>query len=199
MNVIPQADDRPSVSEKRQPSEREYYHDMKLKAYICLLVIVIFIDILIPSRVMSRAKLIIGRVEKVCLSPGNILFRAKMDTGAKTSSLDCDAIMVFDREGKKWVSFTTINHNGKKVTLERKIHRISRIKRGSGKIEKRIVVILDLCLGNVRKETEVNLTDRTGFNYRLLIGRSFMMERIIVDPSLKYTTEPECRRTKDCE
>ena len=172
---------------------------MKVKVYICLLIVVIFINIVIPSKVMSRAKLIIGRVEKVCVSPWNIVFRAKLDTGAKTSSLDCDAISVFDKDGVKWVRFTSINHKGKNVTLERKIHRISKIKRGSGNIQERIVVKLDLCLGNICKETEVNLTDRTGFIYRMLIGRSFMMESVIVDPSLKYTTKPECRRTKGCE
>ncbi|MDY7031464.1 MAG: RimK/LysX family protein [Thermodesulfobacteriota bacterium] len=171
---------------------------MKIKLHIRILVVV-FLNILVPSLVISQAKLIIGRVEKVCVFPGNIVFRAKMDTGAKTSSLDCDAISVFNREGAKWVRFTTVNHEGKNVTLERKIHRTSKIKRVSGKIQERIVVKLVFCLGSIRKETEVNLTDRTGFNYRLLIGRSFMLESIIVDPSLKYTTEPECRRTKGCE
>ncbi|MDY6855072.1 MAG: RimK/LysX family protein [Thermodesulfobacteriota bacterium] len=171
---------------------------MKIKAYVSKLV-VFFLIFFIPSLVMPEAKLIIGRVEKVCVSPGNIVFRAKMDTGAKTSSLDCDAISVFDKDGVKWVRFTTINHKGKNVTLERKIHRISKIKRGSGIIQERIVVMLDLCLGNIKKETEVNLNDRADFIYRMLVGRSFMGGSIIVDPSLKYTTEPECRRTKGCE
>ena len=171
---------------------------MKIKAHVSVLG-VFFLIFFIPSLVMSEAKLIIGRVEKVCVSPGDVLFRAKMDTGAKTSSLDCDAISAFDKDGAKWVRFTTINHKGKNVTLERKIHRISKIKRGSGMLQERIVVMLEICLGNIQKETEVNLTDRTGFIYRLLIGRSFMGGSIIVDPSLKYTTEPECRRTKGCE
>jgi hypothetical protein len=173
---------------------------VKIKAHIrILLVLVISFIILVPSLMMPQAKLIIGRVEKVCVLPGNVVFRAKMDTGAKTSSLDCDAISVFDRNGVKWVRFTTTNHTGKSMTLERKVHRMSKIKRGSGKIQERIVVMLDLCLGSIHKEVEVNLTDRTDFNYRMLIGRNFMMESIIVDPSLKYTTEPECQRIKGCE
>jgi hypothetical protein len=146
-----------------------------------------------------QGKVIIGRIEKVRIYPGNLVLRAKLDTGSKTSSLGCDSIQTFEHNGEKWVRFSVTTNNGKTTTIERKVHRVAKIKRHFGKIIKRIVINLGVCLGNVYKETEVNLTDRSGFNYHMLIGRSFMEGNLIVDPSLKYTTEPTCKGSADDE
>ena len=43
------------------------------------------------------------------------------------------------------------------------------------------------------KETEVNLINRKNYQYRMLIGRKFMEGTVIIDPSAKYTVEPECK------
>jgi hypothetical protein len=43
-------------------------------------------------------------VEKVRIHPGKLLVEARIDTGAD-SSLHCDCITCFDRNGEKWVSF----------------------------------------------------------------------------------------------
>jgi hypothetical protein len=48
-------------------------------------------------------------------------------------------------------------------------------------------------LGDFYREAEVNLVDRSGFNYQMLIGRSFLAGNLIVDPSIKYTTKPICK------
>ena len=45
----------------------------------------------------------------------------------------------------------------------------------------------------------MNLVDRSGFQYRMLIGRKFMEGAVIIDPSAKYTVEPECKEAASVE
>ncbi|HZE21601.1 MAG TPA: RimK/LysX family protein, partial [Desulfobaccales bacterium] len=65
--------------------------------------------------------------------------------------------------------------------------------------QKRPVIKIGVCLGRIYKETEVNLVDRTGFKYRMLIGRKFMEGAVIIDPAVKYTIEPSCSEPASLE
>ena len=56
----------------------------------------------------------------------------------------------------------------------------------------RPVILLDLCIGNVRKKEEVNLVDRRGMNYELLIGRNFLKDEFLIDPGATYSLSPDC-------
>ena len=58
----------------------------------------------------------------------------------------------------------------------------------------RPVIELDICMGSAMRSIEVNLTDRSAFQYPLLIG-SEALKRFdaLVDPSLKYAAgKPAC-------
>jgi hypothetical protein len=142
---------------------------------------------------------IVGWVEKAILYEGDqsIVMRAKNDSGAKTSSLHCQCFNIFERNGQRWVRFTVINFKDEAIVLERKVHRFVTIKRHAGEeYQERPVIKLGICLGNTYKETEVNLIDRTGLNYQLLIGRQFLENGILVDSSARYTREPDCGKLK---
>ena len=141
----------------------------------------------------AQEKVVVGWIEKVRIYPGDLLMKAKLDTGATNSSLNTPSINEFDRNGERWVRFDVIGGDGKKVTLERKIQRVARIKRKAAGSQERPVVILGICLGNHFKEVEVNLVDRSNFLYPILIGRSYMAGDLIVDPSSKYVTTPNCK------
>jgi hypothetical protein len=54
------------------------------------------------------------------------------------------------------------------------------------------VILLDICVGNVRKTEEVNLIDRTGLNYQLLLGRNFLKDALLVDSGETYMLSPDC-------
>jgi hypothetical protein len=138
-------------------------------------------------------KKVVGWIEKVRIYPGNFLIHAKLDSGADNSSLHAANLTRFQRDGRPWVRFELDNRDGKKVTIERPLLREATIKRHYLKAQKRPVIKIGVCLGNLYKETEVNLVDRTGFNYRMLIGRKFMEGAVIIDPSAKYTVEPHCK------
>jgi hypothetical protein len=143
--------------------------------------------------VVAADKQVVGWIEKVRIYPGNYLVHAKLDSGAEYSSLDAAKLTEFDRDGKRWVRFDLPQGDGGKVTIERPLLRTATIKRHFLGSQKRPVVKIGVCLGHIYKETEVNLVDRTGFNYRMLIGRKFMEGVVVIDPSAQYTIEPECQ------
>lgn len=142
----------------------------------------------------AAEKTVVGWIEKVRIDPGNFLVHAKLDTGAEYCSLDAGNLQIFERNGKKWVRFElTEKREGKNVTFERPLLRWAPIKRHNQEPQRRPVIKLGVCLGNIFKETEVNLVDRKNYEYRMLIGRKFMGGAVIIDPAAKYTVEPTCK------
>jgi hypothetical protein len=146
----------------------------------------------IATGVHADMKPIFGWVERARISPAHVVLSAKLDTGADHSSLNVGHVTAFQRDGEDWVRFEVTSDEGKTETLERKLVRTAKIKRHSGPRQERPVVRLGICIGNFYGETEVNLVDRSRFKYQLLIGRSFMQDKLLVDPSRQYTSEPQC-------
>ncbi len=132
--------------------------------------------------------------EKVRVYPSAMEFKAKLDSGAKTSSLNAFNIEEFQRDEQGWVRFTIKNWEDKKQTLERKIIRHVRIKEHDGGTQRRVVVKMGICLGTLYKEVDVNLVDRSHFTTGMLIGRSFMEGQVLIDPASTYTHTPRCDR-----
>lgn len=138
-----------------------------------------------------RARLVIGADEVVRILPENLVVAARVDTGAETSSLHAVDIEHFERHGNSWVRFRTLDENtGMDAVLERPRVRWSRIRnraaearRGKGH-ERRPVVELQVRLQHRERTIEVNLTDRQPFEYKMLVGRSGILEfDAIVDPA----------------
>ncbi|MDZ4784488.1 MAG: RimK/LysX family protein [bacterium] len=154
--------------------------------------IVILLLPFLASSLFAQGKTTLGWVEKVKIFPGGILINAKLDTGSDYSSLNASDLVEFSKGKKKWVRFTLSNRYGHEVTLEREIKRYAVIKRQL-KNQKRPVVRLGLCAGTTYIEDEVNIADRSKFEYQMLVGRSFMAGSVIVDPAVTYTSEPNCK------
>ncbi|MBF0152560.1 MAG: ATP-dependent zinc protease [Magnetococcales bacterium] len=137
--------------------------------------------------------LTIGYLEHVLLEPDHVKIKAKIDTGAKTSSLGIEDLQEYEQDGNSWVRFSFSTPKGKKIVMERRVLRIVRIRRVGSAKEIRPVVELDICLDNLVLRTEVNLTIRKGMNYPMLLGRRFLSQNILIDPGKKYLTKPACR------
>jgi len=133
-----------------------------------------------------------GWVEKAVLLPEAITLHAKLDTGAKTTSINAINPEFFERDNKQWSRFTITNKKNKSVTIEAPVVRDAIIKRHYGERQVRPVIMLDICIGNVRKKEEVNLVDRSNMNYQLLIGRNFLNGSFLIDSSSTYTLSPDC-------
>ncbi len=136
----------------------------------------------------------LGWVEWALVSKQKIRMRAKLDTGARSSSIHAEDVERFRRGGKDWVRFTIMSRSGKTARLELPVHRWVRIRRAGAETKKRAVVLLGICLGTTYKMAQVNLTSRERMNYALLIGRRFMDDKILVDSSRRNTTPPDCGR-----
>lgn len=138
------------------------------------------------------AKEVVGWAEKAVIYSRGLEIRAKVDTDAKTSSLNCECRNFFEKDGEQWPRFSVINYQGERIWLERKVHRMATIKRHFGGVQERLVVMLGICLGGEYRETEVNVIDRSGLKYPMLIGRKFLEEKFLVDSSAQFLNPPHC-------
>lgn len=131
---------------------------------------------------------VVGEAEMAELPGLDVVWRARIDSGATTTSIHAVDLEEFERDGKPWVKFTARNDLLKTtVELERQVTRIAQIqKRGSDETQRRPVVALDLKIGKVTKTIEVNLTDRTNFEFPVLIGRNYLSGTSLVDVSRDY-------------
>ncbi|HMA90540.1 MAG TPA: RimK/LysX family protein [Burkholderiales bacterium] len=141
---------------------------------------------------------VIGWVEPVQVED-KLVVDAKIDTGADIPSLDAQDLKITRRGRKEWVSFWTKDRDGQRVDFEREIYRYVDIERAGGQNEKRPAVVLTLCLGNVRREVVINLVERSTLKYPMIIGRSFLQNKFIVDPTHTYTTVPSCEAAGKAE
>jgi len=134
-------------------------------------------------------KLIVGSVEKVHIYPSNLVMNARIDTGAETSSIHADNIVRFERDGKKWVRFSLLDEKTNKPYLvERKVVRGVKILQSSQEegYERRVIVMLEITIGDKKSLSEFTLTSRNHMTYPILIGRNVLQDLIIVDVSEKY-------------
>ena len=142
----------------------------------------------------SGTKRLLGWVERALVTEQGISVKAKLDSGARTSSLDARNIERFRRDGEEMVRFDFINpSDGRKVRVERPVVRTVRIREHGGGYDRRPVVEVWLCLGDVARDVEVTLVNRKGFIYPLLVGRRAMEGLIVIDPNETFTTPPTCR------
>ena len=112
---------------------------------------------------VSAQKLITGWLEEVTINNSIIPIQAKVDSGADHSSINSYNPVIFTKQGKQWVKFSIKNKAGHNVVIHQPIIKNTRIKMKNGDSQKRIVIMLDLCLGSIKKQVKVNLADRRHF------------------------------------
>jgi len=141
------------------------------------------------ARMEPGRKESIGAIEWIYMDPPGRHFRARIDSGAETSSLSASEVREFERDGKDWVRFT-FEHDNKDdlVKLELPIKRTVLIRQVStDEPERRVVVELGIRLGQQLQETEFTLTDRSRMTFPVLLGRAFLMDLYVIDVSRSYT------------
>lgn len=113
---------------------------------------------------------------------------AKIDTGASSSSIDVSRIEEYTADGERMVRFRV--HLSRLATVEASapvvdVRRVRNPGRG-GREEERFVIRTDLALGGDKWPIDVNLARRTRMQYRMLLGREAISQRVVVDPSASY-------------
>ncbi|MDH5612999.1 MAG: 30S ribosomal protein S6--L-glutamate ligase [Gammaproteobacteria bacterium] len=138
----------------------------------------------------NNPKVIIGS-EEWCSFPelGIPAIQARVDSGAKTSSIHAFNIQKFRREGETWVSFEVhpLQHDRKTVVrCEKPVVDKRVVKSSSGASETRYVINATIKLGSNKWDIELTLANRDTMGYRMLLGREAMNGRLIVDPSISF-------------
>lgn len=109
--------------------------------------------------------------------------KAKLDTGAQTSSLHAYRITVFGRDGADWVRFHVRpwqESNEDEVVVECPVHDRRRIRSSSGHVQHRFVVLMRVVLVGREVLAEVTLSNRDQMGFRMLIGREALRHGIDV-------------------
>lgn len=132
-------------------------------------------------------RMVLGEVENVYLDPPGKLFKARIDTGAQTSSLNAVDKVEFERDGKPFVKFHIADpQSGELIELTRRIRGYVSIKQHKKKSQRRPVVRLRVKLGDIDEQIDFTLVDRTKFRNQVLIGRNLLKDLAIVDVSKKF-------------
>ncbi|HRQ05817.1 MAG TPA: ATP-dependent zinc protease [Nitrosomonas halophila] len=142
---------------------------------------------------------ILGWVEFVRLEPWGLKTRARLDTGANTSSMSARDVHVFKKNGKRWARFTFDFKTGKddrSIEIERPLARLVKIKQHSGPPQERPVVSMDICLADEVRSVEFSLIDRRALNYPILLGRKALAGYALVDSANAYLSKAGCGHEK---
>lgn len=108
---------------------------------------------------------------------------AKIDTGARTSVLHCQFRRLVWIDNKRYVEFIPMEY--KEGEEQHKFilpfHSEKTIRNSFGQEENRYIVKTKLNIGGFQFPIELSLTDRSGMEFPMLLGRSFLRNRFIVD------------------
>lgn len=139
---------------------------------------------------VNSDKIIVGSEEWFSFPElGLPAIKARIDSGAKTSSIHAFNIQKFVRHGEIWVSFEVHplqNNRHVVVRCERRVIDRRSVKSSSGMTETRYVISTVMKVGAELIDIELTLANRDSMGYRMLLGREAMHGRMLVDPSLSF-------------
>lgn len=115
--------------------------------------------------------------------------KAKVDTGARSSSLHAFNLQHFTRDGAKWVRFSV--HPWQEsaldaVEVEAPVLDMRTVRSSSGESQRRPVIRAKIQLGTIVREIELTLTRRDAMGFRMLLGRQALRWGVVVSPSRSY-------------
>lgn len=139
--------------------------------------------------------IIFGYIEKATLIDQDLTLSAKLDTGAKSASLNASHIKEIEKNGKTYLSFIVPSKEGDKHFECEYIGKIN-IKNRADEHQtqklfryfvKRPVVLMKVQLGQKTQMIRVNLTNRKHFIYPMLLGREAIIAfNGTVNPKERY-------------
>lgn len=125
--------------------------------------------------------------------------KAKVDTGARSSSLHAFDVQVFERDGAKWVRFQihpAQRNDTKVVEAEAKVLEFRSVRSSSGKAALRPVILTHVELLGISWPIELTLASRDKMGFRMLLGREAFRGKFLVDAGKSYFGGKPVRRKK---
>jgi hypothetical protein len=119
--------------------------------------------------------------------------KAKIDTGARTSALHAFGLRIIDADEGQVASFElhpVQRSAAAAVRIECPITALKQVRSSNGKVETRPVVRTPVTLGARTWAIDVTLTSRDAMGFRMLLGRSALRRRFVVDPGRSFLMTP---------
>ncbi len=151
---------------------------------------------LMGDAMAHREKITLGYIEKVTLADQDLMLSAKLDTGAKSASLNALKITPVDIKGQRYLRFIVPSKTGDVIFQCPYVGKVNIKVRAGDSVGplfrnsiNRPVVLMRVNLAGKDQLIRVNLTNRKRFIYPLLLGREAIIAfDVIVDSSMKYIT-----------
>tara|TARA_B100001750_G_scaffold209354_1_gene189079 strand:- start:119087 stop:120457 length:1371 start_codon:yes stop_codon:yes gene_type:complete len=118
--------------------------------------------------------------------------KARVDSGAKTSSIQATNIKVVNRGAQEWVKFE-VNplQENRSITIPCEAKLVDRrmVKSSSGISEERLVVKTSVVMGDEKFDIELTLANRDTMEFRMLLGREAIIDRFVVNPAVSFQVQ----------
>jgi hypothetical protein len=143
------------------------------------------INILLRKKMKRKELKIIGWREQVSLPDLGIKkIKAKVDSGARTSSLHAFDVEIYKRGKNEYVKFS-VHPEQKSSKNEKqcksKILEFRKVKSSNGHTELRPVILTTVSLMDEEWEVEMTLTNRDEMGFRMLLGRESIRKKFLID------------------
>lgn len=115
--------------------------------------------------------------------------RAKVDTGARSSALHVEAIEEFRRDDLDWVRFKLdpVSRSRRRARwVEAPLLDRREVTDSGGGVSLRPFIRTDVQIADQRYSIEINLTNRRGMLFPMLLGRTAMLGRWLINPEQSY-------------
>lgn len=128
-------------------------------------------------------RLTLGAVELVALPAWGVeRLPTRIDTGARTSALHVEQLLELGNGRVRFI----LDSAAAAPAIEATVSRRARVRSTSGKLAGRVFVTTLIRVGHVEVRVELGLVDRRKMRYRMLLGRSALAGRFVVDVSRSY-------------
>lgn len=117
--------------------------------------------------------------------------KAKVDTGARTSALHAFSLQPFIEDGKNKIRFAIhpLQHNTNEIiTCVADIVDKRPVTDSGGHSEERYVICTPITIAGQTWPIEITLTERENMLFRMLLGRSALRKRFVVNPARSFVT-----------
>ena len=115
--------------------------------------------------------------------------KAKVDTGARTSAIHAHGVREFQRRDTRWLRFRLYplqNSKTVEIVCEAPILDERTVTDSGGHREKRFVISTSLRIGDTEFPIEMTVTRRDNMRFRMLLGRTAVAKRFVVDPGRSF-------------
>lgn len=120
---------------------------------------------------------------------------AKIDTGARTSSLHAEVLETLERADGPYVRFAVdwdgIRHECEAIHVD-----VRGITSSNGETQRRFVIKTPLKIGDMEFKTEISLADRSDMRFPMLIGRTALRRKFLVDSGHSWLQSPHVSSKK---